>query len=510
MNHFEMKMKKIIEVLLESDKYMTLESLSQQVGISKRSIQNYMYKIEGWLSGMEIGKVEVLKKQGYGIKLLIGKEDKARLAACLNTEKLCLYDDVVLRRLEMLKALIFSNDELTIRFLADQFYISRTVILKDLEWVSQWLSKFNLQLFKTQRRGIGIVGGEVSRRNAIAGFFDIYKTKEELLIKDVNPSNRLSDEKYLKLKSVYPKIDIMGICRIIEDTEKKFEFFLTDEYFLTLVTHLVICAARLSSGKNVDESFLPPEGEYGGLERKTAEHMASMIEAKYNLKFPESERIYICIHLMSYNSFNYIEKNESCNTLKNIPDKIELLAISLIDHVDAQLGTCFVTDKILFFGILFHLKTSIYRMEENIAIRAISKDEFSSTDKETFNAVSKASYLYEEICHVKPTEEELITLTMHFALSNKRNIKRKKALLICNNGITDGITLCRHISEAAPEIEIVDICSSFQLTYKAENDYDFVISTVSLDSVQKPIIDLSHAAKNDYPKLLEEFIFSLS
>jgi transcriptional antiterminator len=149
-------------------------------------------------------------------------------------------------------------------------------------------------------------------------------------------------------------------------------------------------------------------------------------------------------------------------------------------------------------------------MEENIVIRAISKNEFSNTDREIFNAVSKASNLYEEICHVKPTEEEFITLTMHFALSHKRNIKRKKAILVCNNGITDGIILCRYISEAVPEIEIVDICSSFQLTCKAENEYDFVISTVSLNGIQKPIADLSHAVKNDYTKFFEEFMFSLS
>lgn len=166
--------------MLESNTYLTLDFLSQQVGISKRSIQNYMYKLEVWLTDMGLNKIELLKKQGYGIKLLINSKDRKRLENLLDTEKLSLYDDGVLRRLEMLKALIFSNDEFTIQFFADQYYISRTVILKDLEWVSQWLMKFGLKLFKTQRRGIGIIGNEVARRNAIAGFFDIYKTKEKL------------------------------------------------------------------------------------------------------------------------------------------------------------------------------------------------------------------------------------------------------------------------------------------------------------------------------------------
>lgn len=510
MNHYEIKMKKIIEALLESEGFMTLEALSQQVGISKRSVQNYMYKIQAWFSEIDIDEVELLKKQGYGIRLIIGTEDREKITSYLNTENFSLYDDVVLRRLEMIKVLIFSNDELTIRFFADQFYISRTVILKDLEWVSQWLSKFNLQLFKTQKRGIGIVGSEVSRRNAIAGFFDIYKTKEELLINDFNSSSRLSDEKFQKLKSIYPKIDVISICSIIENAEKKFDFFLTDEYFLTLVTHLVICVARLSSGKNVDDCFLPPEGEYGGLERKTAEHMASKIETAFSLKFPESERIYICIHLMSYNAFNHADKNEIADTLKNIPNKIERLAISIIDYIDAQLGTSYSTDKILFFGIIFHLKTSIYRLEENISIRTITMNELSDMYNEIYNTLSKVSSLYQELCNVNPTEEELICLAMHFTLSQMRNAKKKKALLVCNNGIAAGVALYKNISAVLPEIEVVDICSSFQYTYKSENEYDFIISTVPLEAVQKPVADLTHVTKNDYSKFLEEFVFSLS
>lgn len=510
MNHFEMKMKKIIEVLFESDRFLTLELLSQQVGVSKRSVQNYMYRIETLFSELGMSDTRLLKKQGYGIRLVIGESDREKLKSHLSTEKFSLYDDGIFRRLEILKALIFSNDELTIQFFADQFYISRTMILKDLGWISQWLSRFNLQLFKTQRRGIGIVGNEISRRNAIAGFFDIYNTREKLLIKECSRCERLSDEKYLKLKSVYPKINIQQVCSIIEDAEKEFDFFLTDEYFITLVTHLVISIARQSTGKNVDDCFLPPEAEYGGLERKTAEYVASKIEAEFKLEFPESERIYICIHLMSYNAFNYTDKSNFSDTMKNIPKKVELLAISLIDYVDAQLGTSFSTDKILFFGILFHLKTSIHRLEDNIIIKTISRDEMISTNSEIYSALSKVSNLYEGICNVIPNEEELITLSMHFALSQKRSTKRKKAVIVSNNGITAGITLGRQISESLHDVEIVDICTSLQLTFKADSEYEMIISTTPIEGAQKPLADLTHIAKRDYIKFLEEFLFSHS
>lgn len=504
MNHIEKNMERIVDVLIESDKFITLEALSQKVGLSKRSIQNYLYKIQAWLSEIGMKETELIKKQGYGIKLLVDQEEKIGLLKHLKIDKIAIFEDVVCRRLDMLKALIFSNDELTIQFFADQFYISRTVILKDLEWISQWLAKYSLQLFKCQRRGISIVGNEASRRNAIAGFFDIYKTNEKSIITGFDSSSRISEEKYTKLKSIYPRIDFIPICTIVEDAQKKFDFFLTDEYFLSLITHLIIGISRLCSGKNVDKNFMPPDDEYGGLESKTSEYISTRLESEYKLKMPESERIYICIHLMSYNAFNYDN-----DTLKCIPKKIEQLAISLIDAVDSQLGTAFATDKILFFGIIFHLKTSIYRLEDNISIKSLSKETILKDNGEIFKAVSKASNLYKEICSVKVNDEEIITIAMHFSLSQKRNIKKKKALLVYNNGIIEAVELYQFFSQAISDIEIVDICSSFQLTFKEDDEYDFIISTLVLENCTKPIADLSNVAKYDYIKFLEEFLFSI-
>lgn len=504
MNHYERNIKKIIEALMESDKFITLDFLSQKIGISKRSVQNYIYKIPNWLSEFGMSKTEIIKKQGHGIKMEIGEGEEVRLIEHLRADKITSFDDEVRRRFEMLRELIFSNDELTIQFFADQFYISRTVILKDLEWISQWLARYNLQLFKCQNRGIGILGNEVCRRNSISGFFDIYKTSERSLITDYNSSSRISEEKYAKLKTIYPKIDILPVCTIVEDAEKKFDFFLTDEYFLSLVTHLIISIARLSLGKKVDEEFMPPDDEYGGIERKSSEYISARLESEYNLKMPEAERIYICIHLMSYNAFDAVN-----DTLKYIPKKIELLAINLIDFVDSELGSNFATDKILFFGLIYHLKISIYRLEDNISLKTLTKNEFFKNNSEIFNAVSKASNLYEQICNVRVNEEEIITIGMHFVLSQKRNIKKKRALLVYNNGIIEGVKLYQFLCAVCPDIDIIDICSSFQLAFKQEDEYDFIISTLVLQDCEKPVADLSSVAKNDYSKVLEDFIFSL-
>ena len=91
-----------------------------------------------------------------------------------------------------------------------------------------------------------------------------------------------------------------------------------------------------------------------------------------------------------------------------------------------------------------------------------------------------------------------------------RNVKKKKALLVCSSGISAAIALCKHLSELPLDLEIVDVCSTFQYPYKAENEYDFIISTTPLRDTRKPTADLSSVTKANYGKFLEDYLFSLA
>ena len=42
MKSYELNLKKILEYLLQTTEFVTLNTLSEQVGLSKRSIQNYI------------------------------------------------------------------------------------------------------------------------------------------------------------------------------------------------------------------------------------------------------------------------------------------------------------------------------------------------------------------------------------------------------------------------------------------------------------------------------------
>ena len=209
MRHSEKTMRKMLLALLEQEDFATRSSLSQTFGISKRSVQNYLNRADGWLAEHQLLNIRIVKKQGYGIRLELGEADRQTLATLLNNQYFTLADGSADRRIELLRSLIFSREELTIQFLADSFYASCFVILSDLDWAENWLAQYHLRLFKIQGRGIGVAGDEVARRSAIAGFFDLCERREPAAVGQADPV-RLAKDRLEKMEQIYTEEDIFS------------------------------------------------------------------------------------------------------------------------------------------------------------------------------------------------------------------------------------------------------------------------------------------------------------
>lgn len=503
MRHSEEKMRKMLLALQKSGDFVTLDSLSHMLEISKRSVQNYLNKAEAWLREHDLPNVQIVKKQGYGIQLVMEPADQQKLATLLSSRYFTLADGSVDRRIELLRCLVFSREELTIQLLADKFYVSRFVILSDLDWAENWLANYNLKLFKTQRRGIGIVGDEVSRRAAIAGFFDLQELKEPAVGNASGHTVRLAKERLQKMEEVYTEADIKKVCSIIEEAEREFDFFMGSEYFTALATHITISVFRLRHGCQIEKEFLPPDGEFPQLEMNTAQFIAKRLEETFSIRLPVSECTYICIHLMSYNAFR-----EQSEAGQRVPENIEMLTLHLLEAVDAQMGGNFSSDKILFFGLVYHLRNSVYQQKENPGARARKHIELPEAYRELYDSVKSQSALYREYGGISPDNQELISLTLHFALSMERTTAKWRVLLVTNTGVMIQRELREYLQKQLPQIKIIDTCSNYQFSVYPDNACDFIISSVSLENTEKPVASIAHMTRIQMVQYLEEFIFT--
>ena len=501
MRHSEKTMRKMLLALLERNDFVTLSSLSQTLDISKRSVQNYVNKADGWLVEHELPNVRIVKKQGYGIRLELDAAGRQTLATLLNNQYFTLADGSADRRIELLRSLIFSREELTIQFLADSFYVSRFVILSDLDWAENWLAQYQLRLFKTQGRGIGIAGEEVARRSAIAGFFDLCERREPAAVGQADPV-RLAKDRLEKMEQVYAEEDIKKVCGIIEEAEREFDFFMGSEYFTSLATHITISVFRLRHGHQISKEFLPPDGEFPQQEMNTARFIAGRLADAFRIRLPESECTYICIHLMSYNAFQSQIEEE-----RKVPENVELLALQLIEAVDAETGGRFASDKVLFFGLLAHLQGAIYQQKENPGSRSRHNIQLPESCRELYASVKKQAPLYHRLGGVSPDQQELIALTLHFALAQDRTTVKWRALLVSNAGVIIQQSQRKLLQDSLPQIKIVDICSPYQFSVYPDSSYDFIISMAPLNGAAKPVADISHVAKAQRAQFIEEFLF---
>ena len=145
-DYLKARLFEILSILLKTRRYVTLQELADKLGVSKRTIQHDVERVELWLQdhGPE-DSVLLLRKQGLGIRLQLEENAENELEALLNSQSTRGQSfDNYERRLEVAKFLLSSHDDLTIQFLADQFYVSKGVINKDLTWVSSWLKQYGL------------------------------------------------------------------------------------------------------------------------------------------------------------------------------------------------------------------------------------------------------------------------------------------------------------------------------------------------------------------------------
>ena len=501
MKNYEINLKKILETLLQSNGFITMDEISKKVSLSKRSVQNYIEKLDEWFAENGLIDVHIERKRGNGVRLNTMPEERKQLWHLLNLQSFNIHSGDATRRLSILKQLIFSEDESTIQGLMAQFYVSRATILSDLDWASQWLAQYKLRLFKTQHRGIGIIGDEVAHRKAIAAYFDARGHGTISYFEVPQPLRRIDEKNLQNLTEVYPRDTVLKVARIIEDAERQFDFILLDDFYTTLLTHMVISVVRISSGNYVSSEFLPPEETYPPLETQTAEYIAQRIKRVLHISLPPSEQAYICIHLIGYNAFR-VEQDWGLP----FPQKVEHLAIQLVEAVGARLGIDYSNDKMLFFGLCLHLKTAVYRLKVSSYTPKRRNVALSADWAALYEAVKEASVLYEQICAVTPDEEELFCIAYFFLLSQRRNSQRIQALLVSNLGIMMRMELLREIERGLSNVTVVDSCSAQQLADWSKHQFSLIISTEPLRDISGPWVDLSSVAQKDYLSAIDEYI----
>lgn len=498
----------IINMLLNSEQPLTVDYIANTLKVSNKTIRNDLKKAEEYVQQKG---VKIIKKPRVGIVLEGLRNKKLELAD--EIKKSLDFEEPFspeARKNYILKRLFMSKGSVTIKELAEELYVSRITIHKDLQSVEKWLNKFNLKLLKKPNYGIEVVGDEENWRNAVASLIVLTKEQKELkefLYNDY--TGRIDYRTLMQLKELFD-IDYKQLEKIVSNAESKLKFRFSDEAFISLVIHVAISIERLKHKKDVKLSKAVLNNLKQKDEYVIAQQMAKEIEEKFNVVLSESEIGYIVLHIIGTKMQQ--NKIEDVNLELEDEESIELAVImskEIINIAERALSLDLSNDKQLLNGLILHLRPTINRLKYGLTLRNPLLNDIKENYPEIYGVAWMTSVVFEKYLGKKVAEEEIGYIALHLGAAVERAKKPLKALVVCTTGIGTAQLLAARLEKSFKQIEIKDIVSSVSLHESILNDIDIVISTVPIE-INKPFINISPLLTQNDIKRLDEFIESLT
>lgn len=496
------RVKGIMDLLAKTSTPLTINEIADKFNVSNKTIRNDMVKVQEYLEGKGLS---LDKRPGVGVSIDGSEEKKLALINETKTGEIIEPFSPQDRVNYILKRLFMIDRNVTIRELADELYVSRVTVHKDLENVEGWLKKFNLELIKRTNYGIEVSGSEENWRNAVASLIALNKENEklkELLYEDY--SGRIDYKTLTRLKELI-NLDYRQLEKIVANAESKLKFKFSDEAFISFIIHIAISIKRLRQKKDIHlaEDIMKSLREKE--EFQVARNLASDINETFKVKLPESEIGYILLHILGAKMQENKEESMSFYFKGEENELSVTMAGEIVSMAEKALNVKLKGDTQLMNGLMLHLRPTINRLKYGLSLRNPILSEIKENYPEIYGAAWITSTVFEKYMGIKINEEEIGYIALHLAAAVERQKKPLRALVVCTSGIGTSQLLAARLEKHFRQIEIKEVMSLIDLKHRSVEDIDIIISTVPVE-VEKPIICISPILTQNDLKRLDVFI----
>jgi Transcriptional antiterminator len=486
------RQKGILQILLtEQREYFLTKQLAEKVNCSEKTIRNDLKVIEQYLK--EHTNALFIKKPSLGISLHIDEEEKAKLFEQLHIVTPIDDRNEEERLIEIAYRLLMEGKHTTLQSLAEQYYIHKSVVKKDLNKIEKWLKKYHLTLISKQKLGLVVEGSEQNKRTALVHLFQL-----------INPfiPNRLF------IKSQFPSHEVRIVENELKEMERLHHFSFTDDSFESILIHTLIAIKRMKMNQPV--STITNSSDV----RKTKEYawtkcFLKKLEPYFAIRFPEGEIIYLAVHILGAKV-----NSQSHTTLTHELNEHPLLNSFVHDIVHRMwrlTNVDFHKDEVLRKGLTVHLLTTFNRLDHDLPISNPMLNDIKKTYPYMFDSIiTVITELKQTFPYVIP-EEEAAYLTLHFQASYERlkkvSAEDKRVLIVCQMGIGMSQLIQTKLERHFRDLHIVGCVGKAELgDYLAKYSIDLVISTVPLSIERVPSITVSPLLPGSDMKKVEQFM----
>ncbi|RHW48226.1 PTS sugar transporter subunit IIA [Bombilactobacillus bombi] len=445
---------KLLNALSQQKGFVTARQLAEIVGVTERSIRNYVNRINNTTKDQN---VIISSREGYILNKKI----------CSNYLNNKIYETIDDKLLFDIAIILTDTDEyIKLEDVSNKLHYSSESIRVKVQKLFYKIKKLGLNIKIDSRifTGIKLIGEEKDKRILIEELVPIQNFSKDSLINDLN--NFLSKITNIDELNLY--------CNeVINKTMINYHFTIGYLAYIKLIVHIVILKYRISNGNIVNcKNCYNVNDICSFAEFKLSQNLAKQ------LKFNNYDKeIYMLTYYLLSLPINFSENDNirDNHTTINICETL----LKTEKNFDLPLFSC---EKYR-TQIKNHISRAINPIKENIPI---FNPYFSELKHEYLFAYVIASYIYDDLKNklniVNIPESEIAYLSIHIQfILNNHSSPVINALLICN---------CKKI-----EVELIK--SKIEIFFeniKVQN----IMS--SIDKLNNSNYDLIFDANNDHKK----------
>lgn len=484
------RQKKLLKILINEEDYISVDQLMDQLAVSKRTVHNDLCKVEDFLSDYHI---ELKRKSKHGVKIEVSVSKKESLLYYLDIHK--EETDILstkIRRMKIYSRLLSNNEGTSLNKLADEFMVSKTSIVSDLDIIEKQVQKFNLSLIK-DRKGTRIEGNEIDIRHALSQLASDF-VQLEFEEDQIEPKvSRLDLSTYYRLKNLFNIDAIEKIEKIISEAEQRLGYVINDLSYVNLITHLLILIKRVDNDTLYTKETAKQiyQAEVIDKTMAIANYIAVAIAQEFDIELPEGEVQYIHQYLVcSGIQSDFMHLNIENHLLDIKEEHIELVN-QLIEFVSVAIHCPLQEDKELKISLMTHIVPLLQRIKYHVKLDNPLINEIKVQYSAMFSIITLAVEMIDNQTLHNLSQDEIGFLTIHFQAAVERSMQQKNVIIVCPEGIGFSRLIAHRIERFISSIVIKDIVSLNQLQQIDLKEIDFVISTVPIKECAKPVVLVS-------------------
>lgn len=444
----EKSQKEFLMLLLENENPQSIQSIQDQLDISRRTVYYIVNKINDIF--YELRMEPINNKRGHGYYLTA---DQKKVVDSI------LHSDRTLQNLSpdervhyLICWMMYPKTNIHIENIMELFDISRNSVFNDLKDLKSEIEKYDVSLYFDIKNGYMINGQVFSKRALLLCYLKIllkkihYKSIEFLDVSEVETFYSRLQQISLKMHNEYDDYNLLAIAcllNIVHYVDEKFDF-----------------------------SIL----ELRDLEKTEELHMID----KYFQDLNVHERLYLTIHLLGSKAGSVIRLDDSQRDIQLFE-----LALHLVDLFERQ-TSCDISEKNELVNSLYmHFKLSMYYYQLSIQISNTLLEDVKENYGNLYQMIKNLCESMDDEFPFILTDSEISYITMHFG-GHLKQVQGKfyaliRVLIVCPSGISTSTLLKREVEDLYANVTVIAATAAENIAQYKEN-IDFIVSTIDLDT----------------------------